>query len=260
MRRILPAAVLLVAAVAGCGSKYTTLTGNLKLGQSAEENYQHGVAELQEKNYTEAIRFFEYVKSKYPYSKYAGLADLRLADVKFQQDRFVEAAEAYAQYVQLHPTSEESDYAEYRSGLARFKAAPDEFILFPPAHEKDQREAEKAYELLGNFVRTRTGSKYLPEAKKALAQVQTRLAAREWYVAEYYFKRARWAGAAGRYATLVEKYPGSSHEAEALFKMGRSYAELAEKFRARQALQQLITKHPESPQRPEAEKLLASLR
>jgi outer membrane protein assembly factor BamD len=259
MRRILLSA-LLAATVSACGSKYTSLTGNLKLGQSAEENYQRGLVELKEKNYPEATRFFEYVKSKYPFSKFAGLADLRLADVKFAQDRYTEAAEAYQQFGQLHPTSEEVDYAEYRAGLSHFKAAPGDFVLFPPAHEKDQREAEKALEILTDLVKTRPDSKLLPEAKKTLADVQARLAAREWYVGEYYFKRSRWAGAAGRYATLVEKYPGSSHEAEALFKMARSYAALDERFRARQALQQLIAKHPESPQRPEAEKLLASLR
>jgi outer membrane protein assembly factor BamD len=262
MRRNLALAAALSAAVAlaACGTKHTTFTGSLKLGKTPEENYQAGVDELKADNFTEAVKFFEYVKTKYPFSKFAALSELRLADVKFKQDRFLEAAEAYKQFVQLHPTHEEVDYAEYRSGLSYFKDAPGEFALFPPAAEKDQRQAEKAVQVLTDLVQTRTQSKYLADAKKVLAEAQTRLAGREWYVAEYYYKRSRWAGAAGRYETLVDRYPGSRHEPEALWKLASACLKMDEKHRARKALQQLIVKHPGDPRRAEAEKLLASLR
>jgi outer membrane protein assembly factor BamD len=258
MRRSL--ALVAVLALAACSTKHTTFTGNLKLGTTPEANYQAGLDEQKSKNYAEATRFFEYVKTKYPFSKYSALAELRLADIKFSQGRFLEAADAYKQFVQLHPTHEEVDYAEFRAGLSYFKDAPGEFSLFPPAAEKDQRQAEKAVQALTDFVQTRPDSKYLPEGKKVLEEARGRLAAREWYVAEYYFKRSRWAGAAGRYETLVERYPGSRHEPEALWKLARAALKLDEKYRARKALQQLIVKHPSDTRRSEAEKLLASIR
>ena len=43
-------------------------------------------------------------------------------------------------------------------------------------------------------------------------------------------------------------------------KLAHAYVALDEKFRARNALQKLIVKHPDDRRRPEAEKLLASLR
>jgi outer membrane protein assembly factor BamD len=79
-------------------------------------------------------------------------------------------------------------------------------------------------------------------------------------VAEYYWKRERWAGAAQRYETLIERYPGSAVESEALLKLARACVKLDEKHRARTALQKLIVKHPGDPLLPEAEKLLATLR
>jgi outer membrane protein assembly factor BamD len=261
MRRILALTTLLALAPA-CTTKHTTFTGELKLGKTAEENYQAGLDELQAKNYPEATKFFEYVKSKFPFTKYAAMSELRLADAKFDQDRYAEAAEAYKQFVVLHPTSEDLEYAQYRAGLAYFKDAPGDFALFPPAYEKDQRQTEKAVQTLDDFVRSREGkeSKWLDEARKVLADAKGRLAAREWYVAEYYFKRGKWAGAAGRYETLVAQYPGSRHEADALWKLARAYGELKENFRARTALQQLIARHPDDVRRAEAEKLLAALR
>lgn len=258
MRRLL-AATLLAVALAAC-SKHVTFSGEAKLKPTAEENYKAGEELLKDGSYPDAQKFFEYVRTKFPFSKYAALADLRLADAKFQQGQFAEAADAYASFVKLHPSHEDVDYAEYRIGESYFKDAPSEFALFPPAYEKDLRQAKKASEALHAFLTKHPTSKRVPDAKKLLAEIDDRLAAHEWYVGEFYFKRGHWAGAAGRYEALVEKYPASRHVAEALLKTARSYVELGEKFRARTALQKLIVDHPQDPRRAEAEKLLASLR
>jgi len=255
-----PVAVIAAALLAGCASKHTTFTGQLKYGKTAEDNYNNGLDELKDGNDMEAVRFFEHVRLKYPFSKFATLAELRIADTKFEQERFLEAAEAYGQFVQLHPTHEEVDYAEFRAGLSHLLQAPSDFMLFPPAYEKDQREVERAVELLENFAGTRSQSKYHAEAVKLLGEARGRLAAHEWYVADFYWKRKRWAGAAQRYDTLVAKYPGSAREPEALLRLAELYLKMDEKHRARTALQKLIVKHPQDPHRPEAEKLLASIR
>jgi outer membrane protein assembly factor BamD len=257
MRRFLAAAVLL--ALAAC-SKHVTLGGEVKLHPTVEENYEAGLELLKEESWPEAQKFFEYVRTKYPFTRYAALADLRIADAKFGQKLYAEAADAYAQFIQLHPSHEEVDYADFRIGEAYFRDAPGDFMLFPPSHEKDQRQLRKAADALRKFVEKHPDSKHLAAGKKLLADADARLAAHEWYVAEFYFKRGRWAGAAGRYETLVEKYPGSKHESEALLKLARAYVELEERHRARTALQKLIVEHPKDPRRPEAERLLASLR
>jgi outer membrane protein assembly factor BamD len=259
MRRTL-LALALATALPACSTKYTTVSGNLKLGATAEENYQRGLEEAKHHNFPEAVRFFDYVKAKYPFSKVSALSELRIADIKFDQGRWVEASDGYEKFVKDHPSSEEIDYAHFRAGVAHLKAAPSDFILFPPVEEKDQRETEKALASLRDFVQRRPDSKYLPEARKALTEATDRLASREMYAGDYYFKRERWAGAAGRYQGLVTSYPEASTAEVALLKLARAYARMGEKFKARQALQQLIAQHPESRERPQAERLLESLR
>ena len=257
MRRLL--AVSLLVALAGC-SKHLTFGGEAKILPTAEENYKAGEELTKEGSYPEATKFFEYVKTKFPFSKFAALAELRLADVKFDDGKFAEAADAYAQFAQLHPAHEELDYAEFRVGESSLKDAPSDLFLFPPSYEKDLRQVRKASDALKKFLDKYPTSKRAPDAKKLYEQAQTRLSSYEWYVAEFYFKRERWAGAAGRYEVLVEKYPGSKHEVEALFKLAQSAVALKEPYRARTALQKLIVTHPDDPRRPEAERLLASLR
>lgn len=258
MRRI--SVLVLAAALLACATKHTSATGKLFLGKTPEENYQRGLDELKARNYPEAIRFFEYVKAKYPFSPVSVSADLRLADVKYAQKNWSEAAVAYEAFVAEHPTAPDVAYAQYRAGAAHFKASPPDFVLIPPALEKDQTETEKAVALLREFVKAHPASKWIADAKKDLAAAETLLAKREMYVGDFYYKRAYWAGAAARYRGLTEDYPATPLVEPALLKLAQSYAKQHESFQARQALQRLITQYPTGRYRPSAERLLGSLR
>jgi outer membrane protein assembly factor BamD len=243
-----------------CSTGRTSLGGVVSYGETAEQDYRYGNEALASKDFVEATKFFEHVRTKYPFSKYASLADLRLADVKFDQDHFIEAAGAYAEFVKLHPNHPSVDYAAYRVGLSYWKDAPGDFILFPPSYEKDLGQVHQAVKSLADFVKSYPRSKYRPEAEKLLEQARGKLIDHEWYVAHFYAKRGHWAGAAGRLERLVKDYPGSPREAAALFELAQAYLKLDERYQARQALQQLIVKHPRDGRRAAAEKLLASLR
>ncbi|HEX9051255.1 MAG TPA: outer membrane protein assembly factor BamD [Anaeromyxobacter sp.] len=257
LRALLLAALL---ALAACGGKHLTLGGAPKFGSAAEDDYAAGSDLLKDGSYPEAQKFFEHVKTKYPFSKYAALSDLRLADAKFDQKLWTEAIAAYEEFIRLHPTHEDVDYAQFRIALAHYEDGPSDFALFPPSYEKDQRQLEQAAEGFRSFLQKFPESKYAAEAKKRLEQADGRLADHEWYVADFYFKRDKWPGAASRYEALVDKYPGSRHEPEALLRLAEACVKMDEKHRARTALQKLIVSHPQDPRRPEAEKLLAKLR
>lgn len=114
--------------------------------------------------------------------------------------------------------------------------------------------------MLREFIEKHPQSTHLADARKTLAQAQEMLAKRELFVGDYYFKRGYFAGAAGRYKGLTETYPDAPQARPAELKLAQAYVRMNEKFQARQALQRLITEHPESRERAEAEKLLESLR
>jgi outer membrane protein assembly factor BamD len=257
MRRL--AAVVLLS-LAACGSSRVSITGEMKYGATAEENYQAGLEEAEAERWEEAGKLFEYVKSKYPFSRQAALADLQLADLKFRQELFTEAAAAYQAFGQLHPNHEQADYARFRAGLSLFRDAPGDIALFPPPHEKDQRALREAVKSLEEFVAAWPKSKHVPEAEKVMAEAKGRLAEHEWYAANFYRSREKWAGAAGRLETLLKQYPGTAREVDAFFLLADVYARAGERFRAQQALQRLLATHPDDPRRPEAERLLAGLR
>ncbi len=255
MRRARLPLLLLLAA---CATSKAASAG--KEVKGPEEDFKKGEEEEKSKNWLEAQKLFESIKTKYPFSRYAPLAEIHLADIKLEQDRMVEAADAYQQFVKLHPSHELVDYAAYRVGLARWKNSPSDFFLFPPSYEKDQVEVKAAVKAYDEFLKAYPKSKYAPDARREVAEARSKLAEHEWYVATFYEKRAHWPGVAVRLETLVRDYPGTGREPEALLLLAQAYLHMKERFRAQQTLQQLIVKHPKDPRRAEAEKLLASLR
>lgn len=254
--RIWPIAVAAALVLGACAKKAPAV----KYESQAEQEYAAGVTALDDRDFPDAQKILERVRTKYPYSKFGALAELRLADLRYEQGKFIEAADAYQGFVKIHPSNPQVDYAAYRAAMSRWADAPTEFFLFPPVHERDLAQIAKAADGLASFVEKFPGSRYVPDAAEKLAKARGILAERDWYAFEFYKKREKWQGAAFRLEKLMQDYPGSAREPEALWQLADMYLKLTERFKAQRTLQTLIVKYPTSAQRGNAEKLLVDLR
>jgi len=246
--------LLAVWALSGCA--HVDSPGDVKYAKDAAGNYSQGEAALKDGRTQEALKYFEHIRFKYPYSDVASLADLGIADAHFEREKYVEAIEAYRNFVKMHPNHAKADYASFRVALSHYKDIPSDFILFPPSSEKDQTSVRQARTTLEDFLRDWPKSPFIPEAEKLLVQLKRRLAEHELYVANFYIHRDHWQAAVSRLSKLLEDFPGTELEAQALLLLGRSYLELGEKEKAREALQRLLQQFPGGAHRPEAERLL----
>jgi len=254
--RIWPIAVAAALALGACAKSVPAV----KYESQAEQEYVAGVTALDDRDFADAQKILERVRTKYPYSKFGALAELRLADLRYEQGKFIEAADAYQAFVKIHPSSPQVDYAAYRAAMSRWADAPTDFFLFPPVHERDLAQISKAADGLALFVEKFPESRYAPDAREKLAKARDILAERDWYAFEFYKKREKWQGAAFRLEKLMKDFPGSAREPEALWQLADMYVKLSERFKAQKTLQTLIVKYPTSSQRGNAEKLLVDLR
>ena len=71
--RILLAVLLPLLA---CASGRVSFTGEIRYAKTPEENYDAGLDELKHENWVEAGKFLEHVRTKYPFSRFAALAEL----------------------------------------------------------------------------------------------------------------------------------------------------------------------------------------
>ena len=186
------ACVLLIAfGAAACGGKNGG--GPVEYSVSAQKNYEKGQKELDAKDWVGASKYFGFIKSRFPYSKFAVLAELRLADAEFGAEQYLEAIDSYRLFTKFHPTHEQvtNGYAAFRIGDAYYRQLGSDFWLFPPTFERDQSSTEDAANELKSFLDKYPASPFRDKAKEILVKVGQRLADHEWYVARYYWDRGK---------------------------------------------------------------------
>jgi outer membrane protein assembly factor BamD len=250
------AATLVLAACGGSGS-----TARVDYSVSAQQNYERGLDQLGKKDWIAAAKYFSFIKARFPYSKYAVLAELRLSDAEFGAEHYLQAIDGYKMYIKFHPSHEmvANGYAAYRIGAAYVEMLPSDFWLLPPSYEKDQSATGDAYRELTNFRKKYPKSPYMADATKALTKVNHRLAEHEMYVARFYWKRGKPMGTVLRLRRLLDRHGGAGYDAEALWLLGKAYVEVGMKDRAAKTWQRLLHDFPGDSHADEVKGKLASL-
>ena len=243
---------------AGCAALSSGSGGDPDFSAQADENIRLGSEAMERKDFLQAEKYFEHVRTRFPYLDAANEAELKLADLDFEQEKYAEAREKYQSFIKLHPTHARVDYAAYRSALSHYQDIPSDFFLLPPSTEKDQTEVQSALRTLNEFARQYPESKYLPEAKEKIEVTRRRLAEHELYVAAFYARRERCKAVVQRLEGLLKNYPGTAIEEEALFDLHEAYTRLNDADNARQTLQRVIERLPGTPAAERARRMLGS--
>jgi outer membrane protein assembly factor BamD len=220
----------------------------LDYAASARLNYLKGKEALADDQYLEASGYFTHVKNKYPFSKYAAYAELRLADTDFAEEKYAEAVSGYRIFLRGHPTHPEVErgYVNFRICEAYVHQMPDDWALAPPAYEKDQSTALDALRELRDFADRYSKSRYAARARRRLRAVLRRLADHELYVARFYLDRDKPRAAAGRLEGLLHDYPEAGADPEVLLILGETYLRAREPARARAAFTRLADEHKDN--------------
>lgn len=251
--------LVLAAAIAATGACATSDEGKaVTYSLTAKQNYDKGIEELKGENYLEASRYFSFVRQKFPFSKYAVLAELALADTQYERGNYQEAIDSYKNFIRLHPTHEkvEDGYVAYRIGQCYVREMPDDFFLLPPANEKDQTAVHDALRELNDFVDKYPDSTYMAEAQKDRREVLRRLIEHEVYVARFYLTRDHPKAAILRLEGALRRYPDSGREAELLLALGETHLQMGHAKQAKDSFDKIVASYRNTHQARRAELFL----
>lgn len=240
MRVCLLAAILL-GALSACASGPQA---GLSYGQNARRAYVEALEEFYDDDCFEAEPLLREVRRQFPYSRFAALAELRVADCQFGDGNYAEAIEAYNQFVRYHPSHVEVPYARFMAARAHFEQIPSEWLLSPPSYERDQYYVQESLRLFRRFILDFPEDSLVPPARRMAYEAIELLSAHELYVAQFYYDRDHPEAAVGRLRTLLKSYPGCSREPHALYLLGESYLQLRDAKLARRAFEEVITRFP----------------
>jgi len=192
-------------------------------GEEAQAAYERAERSLDRGEYEGARNLFTEISEQFAMSPYGALAEYRLGDLYFEEGSYVLAADAYRRFAQKRPTHAKAEEAELAAARCAFEQMPGEWLVMPPAHERELVSAKEAYGALQRFVKGRPSSALLPEAERMLGVVTDRLAAHELYVAKFYLDRSNALAAARRLSGMLTSYPTTGVASEGRYLLARSY-------------------------------------
>lgn len=257
----LPVLLLALSLVGACKGFETNLQDtDVDYADTAKQNFDSGEKAMEDGRWAEAIKFFEHTKNKYPYSKFAVLAELRIADAHFAREKWLEAADSYRIFVRFHPRHEKVPYATFRIALAYSKEIDQDVWFFPTAIEKDQSAARDAIRAFDEYLARFPDDANVAEAKKLRTEARARLAETDLYTAGFYVDREKWQGAMWRYQRVANEYGDTPKAPYALLRAARIADEKLNDAKAATTLyEQLVREHPKSEEADAARAALAQL-
>lgn len=187
--------------------------------KTAQELVNDGMEAFNSQRYRYAIESFDKLKNWYPFSKYAILAELKIADAHFYLGEYEAAIAAYESFENLHPRNEATPYVIFQRGLS--------YIEQMETVDRDQTAAKKAIEIFNRLKKAYPDSEYTAQADNYIRLSMKNMAGHEFYVGEYYFKSRHYKAAAVRFRTVVSNYPDVGLTQKALEYIARCETELA---------------------------------
>jgi outer membrane protein assembly factor BamD len=240
--------------------------------ENAKRAYDVAMSSYRAHQFLESQNAFREVKRKYSYSKYARLAELRIADIDFDQEKFSDAIREYKDFIHAH-RSDDEDVAYARSRIAEgtVKEIPEGFLM-AASEERDQASVVDAYKELKSYLTDYPNAKQAAHVRELLALVVTRLIRHELYVARFYLNKENYNAAIARIQYALTTYPEAtgndsgvtgeeaSLEADALVLLGETYLKMHKWGDARQAFEAVVEKHGRSAAAGQARNYLEHLR
>ena len=183
-----------------------------------EELYNEAMDDLLGEDFDAAVAGFAEVERQHPYSVWATRAQLMLAFVYYQGNRYDDAIAAAGRFVELHPGNRDAAYAYYLIAMSHYEQIS--------SVDRDQKTTEFALQALEEVVRRFPDSTYARDARIKIDLARDHLAGKEMTVGRYYLNRGNPIAAIGRFRKVIELYQTTSHAPEALHRLTEAYLAL----------------------------------
>jgi outer membrane protein assembly factor BamD len=219
---------------------------------SASQLYSAAKESLNDKDYKEAIDYFEKLEARYPFGVYAQQAELEIAYAYYKYDEPDSAIAAAQRFIKMNPRHPNIDYAWYIMGLTNYnrgRTLIDKVFPQDPS-QRDTTVMHQAYDDFYQLVKNYPNSKYTPDATQRLIYLRNNMALYEMHVADYYMRRGAYIAAANRAQYVIENYERTTAVPEALVIMVRAYRKLGMNRLADDALRVLRLNYPDNSALP----------
>ena len=223
-RWLVVALVALALGLSGCRSNPQDRLARL----SPEVLYQRAQQSMRSQDWGNAIRIYEALTARYPFSEQARQARLDVMYAYYRNREKESALDAAETFLRENPTHPRADYAWYIKGLVDFERTPYriERWLNVDLAERPPTTAKKSFQAFRTVVERFPKSAYAGDSRHRMTYLRNRLADYELQVARYYETRGAWVAAAQRAKQTIEQYDGAPAIQDAMRILIRAYNEM----------------------------------
>ena len=248
-----PVLLLLLVAVLGT-SGCARLKGMFKNGDANEgvpvaELYQKGHEQVVDGDWTSALTIYKRLVAQYPYGPYTEQALVETAYAQFKSGKNDDAISTIDRFIRTYPTHRNTVYMYYLRGLVNSNR--DTVFLQKvwtlDASRRDLATPQQAYNDFKIVAERYPNSRYAGDARQRMVALRNLFARHELDIALYYLRRGAWVAAADRAKYMLETYPQTEYQNDAVATLGEAYTQLGNTTLAadaRRVLQQNDPQHP----------------
>jgi len=200
--------------------------------------YVEGVNLLKDKKYDKAIEKFASIRENYPFDPMALIATVKLGDTYFARKEYVLASGVYEDFFKSHPEDENIPYV-----LSRLGECYDKTSL---SIDRDQTYILRSIERLTYLKNRYPASVHTKESEPRLAKMIQKLADRELYVGEFYYRTDQYNASIIRLEYLLKKYPNAAGTDKAFYYLSQANRELGYQEKSDYYLERLKGEYPKS--------------
>jgi outer membrane protein assembly factor BamD len=213
---------------------------------SPEALYGRASKALREGSYGAAIKGYEALAARYPFSDAARQSRLDIIYAYYKGHEKESAVDAADSFIRENPTHPRIDYAYYVKGLVYFERDANflERWFKVDLSQRPPQDLRKSFEAFSRVVTQYPQSEYAGDARQRMVYLRNRLADYEIHVARYYMRRGAWVAAIARARYLIENYDGAPSMREALEITVAGYQKLGMQDLAGDASKVLAANYP----------------
>lgn len=243
------AALMLVLLFVATGCNRGTKGDNPDDGLPAEQLYDKGHKLMQSGNWSGAEGNFKRLVAQYPYGPYTEQAMIEAAYAQYKAGKHDDAVSSIDRFIRTYPTHRNIAYMYYLRGLSNSNR--DTVFLrrvwsLDPSR-RDLSTPRQAYADFTIVTERYPNSRYAADARSRMLVLRDVFAQHELDNALYYLRRDAWVSAAGRASYLLETYPQSAYQYDAVAALGEAYTHLGNKTLADDARRVLELNQPNHP-------------
>jgi outer membrane protein assembly factor BamD len=243
-------ALMLVIAVTGTGcGKIFKRDKDAEETQPVEAIYEKAHKSMMNGNWDRAEINFRQLIAQYPYGPYTEQALMETAYAQYKAGKLDDTVSTIDRFIRTYPTHRNIPYMYYLRGLAN--SGRDTVFLqrvwrLDPSR-RDLATPMQGYNDLSIVAERYPNSRYAADARQRMVALRNQFAQHDLDTAVYYLRRGAWVSAVSRAKYLLETYPQSAHQNDAVAVLAEAYTHLGNDTLAADARRVLELNDPQHP-------------